>query len=125
MSLTPQQKQTIDIMLEEKMDLREKREHNRKEVKRLKAMLKTCSYSDRPELEKSIDFGETLVKVQTREILARSMSKIAEAVDADYEAVIYYEKSSRQPKRPRDATESDNIDYAKSADLTAWLGRNV
>lgn len=106
MSLLLQQKHDVEIMLEKKATLLEKRDANRKEVSRLKLILKAEeakaeNWELRCDLRHDIKLGNELAEKQTSLIMGLSMTSIARKVDADVASVIYYEKASIN--KPRSA----------------------
>ena len=99
MSLTPDEKEFINGLLDEKETTLAKRDHNRLELQKCKTMLNSEEDPEiRAEIRKKITIGADLVEMQTSRLMALSMRKIAEHIDADIDSVRYYEKSSQRQK---------------------------
>ena len=99
MSLTKDEKEFINGLLDEKETTLAKRDHNRLEVQKCKNQLNIEEDEEkRKELREFITIGADLVEMQTSRLMALSMRKIAEHIDADIDSVRYYEKSSQRQK---------------------------
>jgi len=100
MLLSIKQADEVELMLREKEELIENREHNKKEVRRLRILEEVATALEYRVLEKSIDVGMRRIQAQTLRIEALTDKKIAEKVGASLDAVRYHSKSSLKHNTP-------------------------
>ncbi len=95
--LTKYQKIQIDQWLNDKMTIKAKRDHNRKECDKLKEMAATeqnqLNYSM---ILVSIQAGKNLVKQQTTMLNVLSLQRIANKLKVEYGDILRYERSSQK-----------------------------
>ena len=95
MSLTLKEKTSIDVMLDEKVTRSANREHNKKEIAKLRAQrLQEDDWIIRHQLLRSIGDGQEMITKQTKRISELSITKIAEKLGLSFGAVTYYQNSS-------------------------------
>jgi hypothetical protein len=95
--LTKYQKIQVDQWLNDKMTIKEKRDHNRKECMKLQEMAKR----EQNELNyalmlDSIVKGKSLVKQQTTLINVLSLQCIANKLGVEYADILRYERASQK-----------------------------
>jgi hypothetical protein len=109
MSLTLKEKDSIDIMLDEKDTRIANREANRKEVAKLRRQrLEETDMETRFYMLKSINYGEEMIAKQTRRISELSITNIAKRLNVPLSRVVYYEKSSYVRMKRQYALETFN-----------------
>ena len=90
-NLSNEQKRLLDILLEEKDTLLQKRRYNRNQLDKLRAWYKTEKDKKlKVEIRGDISIGLRLVDKQTKEISALSFAKIAQKLETSLHSVMYY-----------------------------------